>query len=236
MTVVAAVLAGLAVWFAWSASPRPVSRPLVVDPEQGPGTAAEGRSGARWARNGWLTRRRRAAADARATMEACDLLAAELAAGRPPGAALDLAARQWSPLAPVAQAQALGTDVPDAMRRVATSRPGAADLRLVAAAWQVAQESGHGLARALDRVGRGIRSRRRTRRVVESELASARATARLVAVLPLAALVMGSGAGGDPWHFLLATPAGWLCLGAGSALLAGGLVWIETIADRAAPP
>lgn len=230
---------------AWLLTPGAVPLPRELDHRPGdpPPAARQGARTTGWTSSrrlaprlcGLLTRRQ-ALRDARATLEACDLLSAELAAGRPPGAALDLAARHWPPLAPVAEAFTLGADVPDALRRVAASRPGAADLRLVAGAWAVAQESGRGLATAVERVGRGIRARRRTRTVVESELASARATARLVAVLPFAALVMGSGAGGDPWRFLLATPVGWACLVSGGLLLVGGLLWIELIADRAAPP
>lgn len=181
-------------------------------------------------------RRTAARRDARAVLEVCDLLAAELAAGRPPGDALSAAARQWPPLAPVVEAFHLGADVPEAWRDLARRRPGAGDLRLVAAAWAVAHQTGHGLSHALARTARGIRSRRRTRRVVESELASARATARLVAALPLAALVMGAGAGGSPWRFLLGTPLGLACLGLGVLLMLLGLLWIERIADRAAPP
>lgn len=179
--------------------------------------------------------RREREATALCVLEACELLAAELAAGRPPGAALDLAARQWGPLRPVAEAFALGSHVPTALRGAATA-PGADGLRLVAAAWEVAEGSGQGLARTVDRVARGIAARRRSRRVVESELASARATARLVALLPVVALAMGSGAGGDPWSFLVSAPVGIACLVGGVALVVAGLLWIEVLAERAAPP
>lgn len=180
--------------------------------------------------------RRRTAADQTAVLEVCDLLAADLGAGRPPEAALSEAAERWPPLARVVDASLLGADVPEAMRRIAAERRGAADLRWVAGAWQVSQHSGHGLATALERTARGLRSRRRTRRLVDSELASARSTARLVALLPLAVLLMGSGAGSDPWSFLLGTPVGWVCVVLGVGLNGAGLWWIERLADRAAAP
>lgn len=181
-------------------------------------------------------RRQGIAADQAAVLEVCDVLAAELAAGRPPGAALSAASERWSPLVAAVEAVRLGADVPEALRRLAEERRGAADLRWVAGAWQVAQHSGHGLASALARTAGGLRARRRTRRLVDSELASARATARLVACLPLAVLLMGSGAGSDPWSFLVATPIGWICLACGLGLDALGLWWIERLADRAAAP
>jgi len=208
--------------------PGPRRRPRSAG--AGPRAGPPGRRPAAWGR------RRLRAADTAAVLEVCDLLTAELTVGRPPGAALRSAGEQWPPLGSVADAFHLGADVPAALRSLAAERPGAADLRLVAGAWEVAHHSGHGLATALARTSRGIRARRRTRRLVDSELASARATARLVALLPLAVLLMGSGAGSDPWGFLLTTPIGLACLAAGLALIALGLWWIERLADAAAAP
>lgn len=162
-------------------------------------------------------------------VEVCQQLASELRAGQPPGAALDHAASLWPALAPAAEAFRVGADVPDALRQTG-ERLEVRDLRLLAAAWQLASRTGQSLASAVERVAGQLVSARSTRRAVDGELASARATARLVAVLPVVALAMGSGTGGDPLAFLVSTSAGWLCLGVGLGLGVAGLWWIEAIA------
>jgi len=186
---------------------------------------------------GWAARllwRRRAAARAAAltashVVEMCDLLAAELASGRPPGAALDEAASAWPAVRPAAGARRLGGDVPAALRLLAQS-PGADGLRLLAGAWSVSQRTGAGLASSAHRVAHACRLDQSMRRAVAGELSSARATARLVAALPVLALLMGTGSGADPWTFLLGTPYGLACLAGGLAIGFAGLWWIELLA------
>src|SRR5258708_5795961 len=105
------VLGGLgALVVAWVALPSVAAAPLVV---LGPGAFA--------ARLLWRRRLEATAAEARAvrTVEVCDLLAAELAAGRAREAALDEAASSWPAMRPVADACRLGGDVPAALRALA---------------------------------------------------------------------------------------------------------------------
>ena len=182
---------------------------------------------------GLLMRRRRARRAARQVagrvLESCELLAAELASGQPPGRSLGRAALSWPALRPAADADELGGDVPEALRRLA-ALPGAGDLRLLAAAWAVSSRSGQGLADTVRRCAEGLRDSQRAQRVVEGELASARATARLVAALPLLALLMGTGAGGSPLAFLFGHPLGLACMAGGLLFGFAGLWWIEVIA------
>lgn len=175
--------------------------------------------------------RKRKVAEARQerVLELCEVLVGELTAGQPPVSALTRCLDVWPDFEPVPTAARLGADVPTAFRRLA-ELPGADGLRELAGAWQVSQGSGAGLAVALSHVAVSARESQATRRLVGSEMASAQATARLVAGLPFVALVLGSGIGGDPWGFLLATPAGLVCLAGGLALAFAGLVWIDAIA------
>lgn len=168
-------------------------------------------------------------------LEVCEALAAELRAGQPPLRALRHCVEVWPELEPVAAAAELGSDVPAALRRLA-ELPGCSTLQDLASAWQVSQSSGSTLALAVSRAADSARARRATQRLVVSELASAQATARLVGLLPVLVLAMGSGLGGDPWGFLLATPAGLTCLGSGLLLAYAGLAWIEGIAAGVIDP
>ncbi|HET6153832.1 MAG TPA: type II secretion system F family protein [Marmoricola sp.] len=177
-------------------------------------------------------RRERTAAERRsvAVLTVCDGLAADLKAGLPPVAALRAGVAEWPEFGSVADAAVLGADVPGALR-VLAQLAGAEQLRLVAAAWTVSHRSGAGLAGAIGLAARTIREERSIARVVETELASARATARLLALLPVGVLLIGRGAGGDPFGFLFGTPAGAGCLTVGLLLSWLGLQWLERIAD-----
>jgi tight adherence protein B len=157
-------------------------------------------------------------------------MAADLAAGQPALAALRRAAAGWPELGPAATAGELDADVPEALRGLA-ALPGAGQLRSVAAAWQVAHRSGGGLAGALARTAETLRDDRRTLRMVSTELAAARATARMMAALPVLVLLLGVGLGGDPVGFLLHSPAGLGCLVGGLLLTYAGTAWLDRIAD-----
>ena len=252
MTVLTCLLAVLALWLLMTSPaypPHPPGRPALlvalaslgwlglarVPPRLLGAVVVVGLAG--WGVLGlWrrIRRRRQTALTSECVLSACELLAAELAAGRAPPAALDRAADDWPRLRAVADTAAFGGDVAAALGAV-SSEPGAAGLRLVGAAWAVTQHSGRGLAETLGHVAETIRADQRAARVIAGELASARATARLVAVLPLAALLMAAGGGGDPVGFLLGGPAGLVCLAGGLALGLGGVWWIESIADSVTP-
>jgi tight adherence protein B len=162
-------------------------------------------------------------------VEVAEALVGELRAGQPLVASLEHCVESWPELDVVVSAARLGADVPSALRRVAR-RPGAEGLREVASAWQVAERSGAGLAAALSQVAETARARQGTRHLVRGELASAQATARLVALLPVASLAMSAGIGGHPWRFLLDTAPGLACLAAGLLCAFAGLLWIDRIA------
>ena len=179
------------------------------------------------ARRAEEARRRR-----RAVVDFCEALVGELRAGRPVLPALERSAAVWSEALPVVSAARLDADVPAALRRLARA-PGAESLEHLAAAWQLCAATGGGLAQAAGQVLDAARADAAVLRQVEGEVASARATARLVAALPVVVLVAGQGLGARPWAFLLGRPAGVACLATGVLLVVLGLAWIDRIAASA---
>jgi tight adherence protein B len=176
---------------------------------------------------------RAAAVRRQRVVEACEAVVGELRAGRPALQALESGADAWPEMVLVARAARLDGDVTGALRDLG-SRPGAEELTRVAAAWQLSSSTGSGLASAVARVLDSSRARQATDRLVQAELASARATARLVVALPVVVLLASDGMGADPWGFLLSTWPGLVCLAGGVVLALTGLEWIERIAGRAA--
>lgn len=191
-----------------------------------------------------VVQRRRAAvrdaadgAERAGAVEACSALAAELRAGRAVGPAFGVAAQVATgpcgeALRRASASVALGGDVP-----VALALPGEAAaavvLRRLAACWLVSARSGAGLAAAVDELADGLRAQERQRRELASQLAGPRATASLLAALPVIGIAFGSALGAAPLQFLLHRPAGLACLGAGLLLELAGLAWTDQMVASA---
>ena len=164
-------------------------------------------------------------------IEALDVLAADLSAGRPPIAALEGAA-SISPDLGIAHAAAkLGADVPTALIK-ASNKPGATSLRALAAAWRVTEQSGAAFAALTERLANSLRADEAIHRQTESSLAGARSTARILALLPAFGIALGYALGAHPLTFLTATPPGWLCLTAGLTLTTAGLHWTTRLSTH----
>ncbi|TGB18109.1 hypothetical protein E4099_02415 [Streptomyces palmae] len=190
---------------------------------------------ARWLRG----RERRRHRDRRTAgvIELCGAVAGELRAGRQPNEALLAASPEglgehW-PL--VRAAARFGGDVPGALRGAARL-PGSEGLTGVAACWQVAVDGGAGLASGLDRVGAALGAERDQRAQLHAQLAGARATGVVLAVLPVFVLLIGTAMGADPLRVLLHTPVGMVCLLLGGLLEWAGLAWTARLVRTAAGP
>jgi tight adherence protein B len=186
--------------------------------------------------------RARAAATAarserRAAVEACGVLRGELRAGRTPAEALQSAADAAtggfrSRLAAAASATRLGGDVGHALSTgPATSVSDVA--AALAACWRVCAGAGSGLAAAVERLEEALRADEEARRAVEQELAGPRATAGLLALLPLAGIALAAALGAHPLRVLLETRVGNICLVGGVALDLAGLAWTRLLARAA---
>lgn len=174
-----------------------------------------------------LARRRRAE-----VADLLGLLSAELRAGLLPARSLAGLAGDFSFLGPAARAAASGGDVAAALRDAGCVR-GREALGQVAAGWQVADRAGAPLATVLGRVECAVRQEREVDQEVQSGVAPARATGRLMAVLPVVGLALGSGLGGDPVAVLIDTWVGATCCAVGCLLACAGVAWIEHIAASA---
>ena len=162
--------------------------------------------------------------------EALAVLGAELRAGRPPADALDgAAAVAVGPLgltlAAAATGARYGADAGAVLVRSAEECAVPDLLRGLGACWQVCGTTGSSLAAAVERLGEALRAEQVQRQAVDAELAGPRATAVLLAGLPLAGIALASGLGARPVHVLLHTPIGLACLVVGVGLDLLGVWW-----------
>jgi tight adherence protein B len=179
--------------------------------------------------------RREVAARRAAVIELCDGIAAELAAGRPPGIALAHATDVQPGLPGLPHVMAAvrsGGDVAAALGR-ASRKPGCEGLRLLAGCWRIGVDRGGTLAAVIEGLADALRDEQSHREDVALQLAGPRATARLLAGLPLLGLAMAVALGARPLAFLFGTVPGCLCLALGSGLDVLGLWWTRRLAATA---
>jgi tight adherence protein B len=182
---------------------------------------------------------RRAAGEGRALQTGLEVLVGELRAGSHPVRAFDVAADEAvgpvaASLRSVAARARLGADV--AAGLVAASRRSAlpAHWERLALCWRLASDNGLGIATLMRAAQRDIAERQRFSARVSASLAGARATATILAALPVLGVLLGELIGARPLAFLLGGRAGgWLLL-VGATLACCGLLWSDRIADRVA--
>jgi tight adherence protein B len=181
------------------------------------------------------TAQQRAAQTQDQVVEICEVLVGELATGRPAAAALQAAADVAPDLiADAARHAALGGDATPLLR-AAAERPGAQGLAAVAAAWHLSATLGAPAGAVLDGVVTEIRADLETAREARAQLAPVRSTARLLALLPLLGAALAARLGASPAD-LVRTGPGQACLLAAVLLGGAGLLWVEQLIARAAPP
>ena len=162
----------------------------------------------------------------------CDELAALMRAGHSPWRAVTLVSASVPVFAEPAAHHRVGGDLTTALRD-ASRRPGCSGLARLAATWAIAERTGAAMTTSLDDLAGSLHAERELRRRVDTELAAARLSGRLLGLLPLVGLVLGYAVGGDPVHYLTESPPGLACLGLGVGLGAAGVVWSEQLAERA---
>jgi tight adherence protein B len=97
----------------------------------------------------------------------------------------------------------------------------------------LSSRTGCSLAAVVTAVEDDLRARHRQRLELRSATAAPRASALLLAGLPVLGLAMGSGVGADPWAVLTTTGTGQVLLIAGVTLEFAGVAWSRGLIQRA---
>ncbi|WP_194904561.1 type II secretion system F family protein [Quadrisphaera sp. INWT6] len=168
-------------------------------------------------------------------------VAALLRAGAPPVAAW--APQRWDPgagpaplggvLDRAARAAFRGDDLAAELRSGARPPRAAAALDALALAWRTSETTGAPAAAVLDRLVTSLLDDAGAQDARDAALAGPRATARLLAVLPLAGVVLGVLVGADPVGVLLGTVPGRWCAAVGVLATVLGWVWTALLVRAA---
>jgi tight adherence protein B len=168
----------------------------------------------------------------RGLLEALGALTAELRSGRTVDAASADAARSC-PDERAADALVRALRAPDLPLPPVTEGAFADALDRIAAAVRLSGRTGCSLAAVLAAVEDDVRARLRHARELRTAVAGPRASAALLAGLPLLGLAMGGGIGADPWRVLTTTGTGQMLLVLGVALEVVGVAWTARLVRSA---
>ncbi|MCP3799882.1 type II secretion system F family protein [Allokutzneria sp. A3M-2-11 16] len=180
--------------------------------------------------------RRRAAA--RDLAEALELVVGELRSGAHPASAVanvaaDSASETGKVLRAIASTARLGGDVRAAIEHFAAAdRLRGPVLRQFGEAWSTAENYGVPLAELLEALHRDLSQRIRFESQVDARMAGPRATAAVLAALPIVGLLLGEAMGAAPFAVLARTGFGQGLLVIGAALMCAGLAWSARLITR----
>ena len=198
----------------------------------------------------WLRRRRRRAAEHETQRDemltALALMIAELSVGAPPAHACAVAAQEISRGSETpsevtegltvlaARAELGGSVVVDGAPegREPGSDSAGQSWRRIAVAWRTAEQSGVPMGELLESLRADLAARRAFTERTRAGLAGPRATAVVLAGLPLLGIGLGQATGARPIQVLLGGGLGGVLLVIGTALVAAGMVWTERITDK----
>lgn len=153
----------------------------------------------------WLprpSRRRSPVADLESLAGVADLLAMTLRSGATPVVAVEVVAAQsphpWSEVLTQVHEHLAGGAPAGAVWRTHAGR--LPELRALAGAWALSEDLGVALAPSMTTSARVLRSRVQARRRLDAATAGARATMRMLTLLPLVGLLTGFAFGLTPWE------------------------------------
>ncbi|MEV4126846.1 type II secretion system F family protein [Nocardia sp. NPDC049707] len=180
-------------------------------------------------------RDRRRSVECAYVLDALEAVIGELRVGAHPSAAAEVAAQEARgeaarAFAVSAARSRLGGSGADGLRDPDSIVD--AELGRIADAWQVAEHYGLALAELLSAARADLLGRIRFRTRTTAALAGARATAAVLAGLPLLGIGLGQLMGAAPLHVLLSPGLGTVLLPLGAALACIGLLWTDAITRK----
>lgn len=250
MTPAVGCLAGVLVALAVLALPGRGPGPGTLLPPPLTGDAAPPTGRSRWS----VRRRHTDGGDTTGLLTLVEALAPALRAGLPAGAAV-VAAIEVLDADPSRRGGGAGAAPPGAAARSFASellpraqageplgpgweaiadRTGCEQARLLARAWRISEVTGAPLADAAATAARLLRDRTAQRRRIDAAVAGARATIRVLSILPLGGPLLAVAVGVDPVAAYLRSPLAWVCLLVGALLTVIGRRWVHRLVGAVA--